>query len=240
MNLKKIGMLVCFLLIFSFKTVSAKSIENYYGIIINDKEYKTLSKYYSEDFLYFMDDNEYSNIISGDLNNIRVNEYDLSNDKNIVPFATTISTNYKTLRIVNNSGYITISLSWTTMPKVRSYDVIAARLVSTSISGDVVFKQTFKENGMLRFSREGYIQRFDNGIGYSFKLSDNNDLKSYLSFRASGSGIIYASYQHSQKNITLEKSKQYTLAPTGYGSVILFNNNVKNNYDAMNGVSISL
>ena len=59
-----------------------------------------------------------------------------------------------------------------------------------------------------------------------------------MTFTYSGSGTIYASYQHAKTNVTLATSKKYTIAQGGYGNVLLFDNNVQIKYDNMTGVSI--
>lgn len=121
---------------------------NYYGINIPINQYNELKKYYTESFIYTMTEEEYENIMKNDLKNIIVTEAnDFINMSGIVPYTTSFSTSYKTIRIVNNNGYITLSLVWKTMPKIRSYDVIAVRFNGVSVSGATNFKQTYVKNG---------------------------------------------------------------------------------------------
>ena len=51
---------------------------------------------------------------------------------------------------------------------------------------------------------------------------------------------VYGAYRHAQGNLTLAQSQKYTIDSSGYGGVIKFDNSVKNYYDAMSGVYISV
>ena len=59
-------------------------------------------------------------------------------------------------------------------------------------------------------------------------------------YKTSNSAIIYGSYQHSQRNVTLSQSQNYVLSPNGLGGVIDFSSSVEKYYDGMGGVSISV
>lgn len=235
-------LIICIVLIGNAKAESINEYySNYYGINIPITEYNELKKYYTESFIYTMNEQEYENIMNNNLNNITVTEAnDYLYDFNIMTYSTSYSTNYKTLRIVNNNGYITVSLAWKIMPKIRSYDVLAVRVNGVGISGIISFKQTYVKDGYTYISYSGTKQEFNNGLGYSFKLSEYDYLESNISFSISGTGKIYGSYQHASKITTLNQSKKYTLSPSGYGGVVLFDNDVKTYYDAMKGVSISI
>lgn len=241
----KIIIILLIICIMSKEDVKAEAINeyysNYYGINIPINQYNELKKYYTESFIYTMNEEEYENIMKNDLKNIVVTEAnDFINMSGIVPYSTSFSTSYKTIRIINNNGYITLSLVWKTMPKIRSYDVIAVRLNGVSVSGATNFKQTYVKNGYTYISYTGTKKEFSNGFGYSFKLSENDYLESSLSFWVSGKGTIYGSYQHAHRTTTLNQSKKYSLSSSGYGRVILFESSVKSYYDAMSGVSINV
>ena len=211
---------------------------NYYGINIPTIKYNELKKYYTDSYIFTMNEQEYENIMKNNLKDISISE--ITDNTNINFCSTLFSTKYKTIKIINNSGYITISLVWKIMPKIRSYDVIAARLNGVSISGAISFKQTYIKDGSTNISYSSTRREFDNGVGFSFKLSEYENLEISLSFQIKGNGNIYASYQHATNLVTLSQSKQYSLSSIGYGNVILFDNSVKNYYDAMSGVSISV
>ena len=245
--MKKTIKLILFLLsIFIISTNDAKALSqndyytNHYGIKIPLGEYNELKKYYSESFIYSMNEQEYENIMKYNLENITVSESTDFINNNMSTYSTSFSTNYKTIRIVNNNGYITVSLIWKIMPKIRSYDVIAARFNGVSITGVTNFKQTYVSDGYTYISYSGTKKEFSNGLGYSFKLSEYSHLESSLSFWVSGNGTVYASYQHAHKTTTLNQSKQYTLSSSGYGGVILFDSAIRSYYDAMSGVSINI
>ncbi len=53
-------------------------------------------------------------------------------------------------------------------------------------------------------------------------------------------GSVYASYQHSASNISLQTSSYYTMGAGGYGNVFLFYGGAGSYFDGMGGVSITL
>ena len=85
------------------------------------------------------------------------------------------------------------------------------------------------------------IQKQKDGFGVSIKLLENgNDMKISQYFRTTSGGTIFGSYQHAKKNITLANSKKYSISHSGYGNVFLFDETIKDYYDGMAGVDISV
>ena len=212
---------------------------NYYGINISQYDYNRLLEYYSDDFIYSMNENEYEKVMENNLENVEVYSIGDFIDNSSLKRINLLTTEYKELKLIFNGNYITVSLKWNKMPKIRSYDVIAAR--TSYISNSVCFKQTYTtSDGRKTVSTAGVKKEFNNGVGYSFKLSNENSMEISLSFEVSESGTIYASYQHSKRTNTLANSQRYTISANGLGSVILFESTIADYYDAMRGVSTTI
>ena len=81
---------------------------------------------------------------------------------------------------------------------------------------------------------------FNNGFGSSALLQYGSDNEYSLTFRVSGSGTVYGTYQHAKSTVSLEESKTYVIGAGGYGNVVVFGSNVASRYDQMPGVDISV
>lgn len=165
-----------------------------------------------------------------------------------------------TMTIVSGaiSSYKQVSLknTWLKLPSVRSFDVIAIRPITMSLTANTYFDSTI--SGYQKYKSDGYIRYSygsDNikivtgkgegkcGIGLSTNLKDDAILlENGLSVTfITGSEIFSAAgtYQHATENITLKKSKKYSFGATGYGGVLIFNDSVKDVYDKMQGVHVT-
>ena len=157
-----------------------------------------------------------------------------SDNTKFAKISSELSTDYKTLKLIINGGFVTASLSWKKQPKVKNYDVMTLRydgnLNISSISGFQIYE---KEN--LKISD---FTTFNNGIGASFKVQ-NNISKIYYSFNISGNETLFLSYQHATtNNLSYAESKNYYLSQTGLGNVVKFNNSITaSKYDNMSGIS---
>lgn len=65
------------------------------------------------------------------------------------------------------------------------------------------------------------IKRINNGYGISIKFPTSSD---QILFKTTSSGKVYASYQPTVKNISLNDSMNYSFSGQGLGGVFLFNN----------------
>ena len=196
--------------------------------------YNSLKEYYSDNFLSFMTSDEYNQIKDNDLAEIETEVY----TEGVSLRGTYFETAYKQLRITRNGNFIDANLVWVQNPVTRSYDVFGIRFYGPSIVGTPLFREYYSVNGVT-YSSSNYSRKdFTNGFGISVKLPSYNHLESDITFTYTGSGNIYASYQHAITNVTLTQSKKYTLSSSGYGNVLLFDTNIQPKYDNMTGVSI--
>lgn len=240
---KRISMLILLLSIFILPT-TAKALDreeyiNQNGVSINVDIYDKLIDTYSTSYVETLTNDEYQNIISNDLENIIVVEYE--DFGNVLTRGSSYSTSNKTVKLIKNGNYVTIIATWKTVPKIKSYDVIAVRFDGgVSLNGTAIFKQTYVADGKTVLSYDSYIQTFSNGVGSSFKVGTGTGYEFSLNFPITGNGTVYGSYQHASSTASLADSKKYSLSYLGLGGVIYFQSSVRDKYDAMSGVSLSV
>ena len=154
-----------------------------------------------------------------------------------------------TSRSASGLGYrhITVTkLTWLKKPVYSSLDVFgircsgngcgynggSLRLIKIDSNGD---ETTLNPNMSLAIVN-GY------GAGYAFdtvNITSGIAFESTMTFTSLELNTIYASYQHSQGEISYYDATNATISASGYGEVLLFNTqNARNLYDAMKGVSV--
>ena len=173
---------------------------------------------------------------------------------NISTIATYHSTSYKNIEISttsigSNKYLVYLTNDWLITPRVKSYDVIAMRTEDSTISsGSQRGVQMYTTNGIsdvINYSYNGTnMVLSSNGFGISMNLVDaasgfTCEIQAIVT-ATSQWATVYGSYQHAMTAVTLAKSKSYTISHNGYGKVINFATAVQNDYDNMQGVSISL
>ena len=220
------------------------TITNKSGVVIPIDKYNALSSIYSSNFMNYMTQDQYDIIKDKDLSKVEIVETidaDIPNN-GISTCATEHTTESKSLTIINNSGYITMTLSWYKVPTIKKYDVMAFRKNSSvNFTSGYSYRQYYVANNSLNLSTTKYGQNFDNGVGATFKVQNGTNHEMELSVGATGSGRIYGSYQHaSHSSATLENAMDYTLSGSGYGGVILFNPKIESKFDAMGGVYLTI
>lgn len=217
---------------------------NYYtndnGVTVSEKEYQFIEKFYGKEYFNKMsiDDYEWIEDLNIDQNEIEIRK---NLNSSIVPFGTSTTQYGKNLKIVkscNSNCTIIVKCQWNLIPSIKSYDVIGARLSNTSLVSDIITTKISSSEG-TEYSTN--LLRLTNGFGVSVKLPTNGtNISVEQKYTVSTGGIVYASYQHAQSNISLASSKQYTIMSGGYGNVFGFYGGALNVYDQMAGVDISL
>lgn len=240
-KVKKLLLLIALFLMLTPK-VNAKEYNffvNANGVEMNETEYNNIIRIHGESFVnqitqkMFESNKEYYS--NPDIS-IEIKE----SDTGYRPYSTIFDTNYKTLKIATissqtSSKLVVVTLSWKTMPKVKSYDVIGVRLVNTQFDGNITTLVSFDGSS----SNIAGSKKFNNGYGASVKLKEDcSSIKLQQSFKASAGGTVYGSYQHAVRNISLSDSQNFTISSNGLGGVFKFNNN--DLFDKMSGVYISI
>ncbi len=212
--------------------VSAKTITNKNNVQMEEDTYNKLCEIFPKEFVEELDDARYNSIMENNLTDV---EIVTSNPISLM--STIIDNTYKTLSIVKVGSLVTIKLEWKKEPKYHSYDVIGYRLSGNITASNQYFQQIYNGSNV---STDNYYLNYPNGYGASFKLQNGLAKVIILSFRYTGTGTVYASYQHATANVTLATSKDYSISSAGYGSVFNFSNYAKQYYDNMAGVYIGI
>ncbi len=137
----------------------------------------------------------------------------------------------------------TMHNSWKSMPKYKSFDVMAIRWES-NFSLDTYFGEQITNGNTDYVSYNvgnGNYKSGTNAIGLSQNLVDSAteiDNKLYVTGFCSSSGTVYATYQHAQDEITLATSKLYNFSSSGYGNILSFYGNASGIYDNTTGLSV--
>lgn len=238
----KYTLIFCLFMIFSMPKIYAS--DNVYinsnNVKIEKNLYLNLCDVYSNNYVEFITQETFDSIKNNDLSEIQVTEY--IDQFSAITRQGSLTTDYKTLKIIKNGNLVSLILRWLILPITRSYDVFGIRFDQINLNGAVSFKQTYIENNILKLSSSAYFKSLNNGFGVSFLLPgyNTNSLESYIEFNVTGSGNIYGTYQHAQKVVSLSDSMNYTLSSSGYGAVLNFDSSVKEKYDGMGGVNISI
>lgn len=137
-----------------------------------------------------------------------------------------------------------LAVVWYTVPKVKSFDVLALRFASP-VTFQTVTGYQMTNIGTQNYSYNGTnMKKFSNGVGISMNLMDdatsfNCSLHATIN-NTSNIIPVYGTYQHAKTNVTLATSQSYTLSSSGLGGVLAFNTStIKNYYDGMGGVYLN-
>lgn len=211
--------------------------KNEYGVEFTKEQYDFFTNMYYDGYQSAMtkEDINYYDI---DYMNPNLVESKYSNN-NIISRATSISDANRSLKIsktsMPNYTIITLTLTWTNPPAVKSYDVIGARFSGVTYDSGLNTK-LINSSGTTAINNN---RTFTNGLGCSVPISGSS-IKVTQTFKVTGSGTVYGSYQHANSAISLANSKKYTISSSGYGSVFKFTGTATSVYDQMNGVSITV
>lgn len=218
------------------------TVTNHNGIVFTQEKYDALVNIYSKNFVDYMTEETYSYIKDADLSEVEIVETTDAMLNSNGARAQEYTTASKSLRIINVNNYITVSLTWLKVPTIKKWDVMAARKNSSvNVTSTYSFRQYYETNDTVVTSLDRYAQDFDNGAGATFKVGNGSAHEMEYSFKASGTGRIYASYQHANNSsATLANAMNYTLSGSGYGGVILFDSSIEGKFDGMGGVYLTI
>lgn len=231
-------------LIIPFNIINAEEI--YYindnNVELTKEEYDFLSKFYWEGYQDNMTEEDYqefvdSNIMDGEFQSVERIYYDTTS---AMLYSSSHQTSSKLIKM-SSSCYtnctISVVVTWSTVPKVKSYDVIGARLSGISL---IKHNQTTAET-TTSTNTSTEIQKLSDGFGVSIKIpSSGSDYVISQKYIVSKGGTVYASYQHATSTISLANSKKYTISSSGYGGVFSFTGTAASVYDQMGGVSLTV
>lgn len=206
------------------------------GVTVDKVLYDKMVNVYSEHYVETLSQEEFNNL-SEHVDSAVVKEY-IVEDSNAR--GSYFASGAKAVRLIKAGEWVTLTGTWSVVPNVHSYDVIAVRLSGCSLNGNFTFKQTYVSSGNLYYVYNGVDQYFSNGFGSSALLQYGSSNEYSLTFKISGSGTVYGTYQHAAKSVTLAQSQNYFVGAGGYGNVVVFGSNVALSYDQMNGVDLAV
>ena len=206
------------------------------GVTVDKTLYDKMVNVYSEHYVETLSQDEFNNL-SPNIDSAVVKEYVVTDDNARGSY---FSSGAKSVRLVKSGDWITLYGSWASTPNVHSYDVIAVRLSGCTLNGNFTFKQTYASSGNIYYVTNGVNQTFSNGFGSSALLQYGTNNEYSLTFRISGSGTVYGTYQHAAQSVTLNDSLNYGIGAGGYGNVVRFAAGVALKYDQMNGVDLAV
>lgn len=206
------------------------------GVTVDKALYDKMVNVYSKNYVETLSQIEFNNL-SANIDNAVVKEYVVTDN---IARGSYFASGAKAVRLVKSGDWVTLTGTWTVVPNVHSYDVIAVRLSGCSLNGDYTFKQTYASSGNVYYVYNGVNQTFSNGFGSSALLQYGSGNEYSLTFRISGSGTVYGTYQHAAQSVTLNDSLNYGIGAGGYGNVVRFAAGVALKYDQMNGVDLAV
>lgn len=172
-----------------------------------------------------------------------------------------VETNYKKINLDVTYGssistkYVTLTNVWKTIPKVKSFDVLAISVgvpsISFNLNGHRSGYQKWDGNVINYAADSGNWKIVDSstiwkkGLGLSQNLVDDTTTSLENSITVtflSGADPfpVRASYQHATSDLSLTQSKDYTLGTDGMGGLIKFSSSVSGKYDNTPGLYAEL
>ena len=241
-----------FIILFAFMFLNVKADEIYYtnpnSVSMTEHQYNFLGEMYFDGFQEYITQAEFNRYLTygyfdSDIEKVILDDTDTSsilkpiNDRGLIH-----ETNAKRLTLAKSCGsstcLISVTLHWKGQPTVKSYDVIGALLYgSMNLIGEPTTYLNYS-GGNLFYGDEKYS---GDGFGTSVKLQNSSTLMNiYQSYDVSGTGTLYASYQHATSNITKTTSQKYTISYGGYGGVFHFYGSAVGVFDHMGGVNTTI
>lgn len=243
MKKKGIILLVMFALIIFTNNVYAyeeKVYVNDNGVSLTQKEYDFVEAFYGSDFFEKMTIEEYEWIEDLNINSNEVEiqtTYDYSASLNRTTSHATANKKITIAKSCSTICTIITNVTWYSNPVVRSYDVIGARFVNTSLASDTITTKLYSSGSTITSTN---IKTTSNGFGVSIKLPASvTDIRVEQKFYVNTGGYVYASYQHAITSVSLSTSTLYTISNGGYGGVFNFYGAAVGCYDQMGGVYIT-
>lgn len=220
---------------FGVDALESNSYTTLRGVTVEKSLYDKMCNMYSVNFVETLSQEEFDNLSANIDTAVKETYIDYGNAR-----GSYFSTGVKALNMIKSGDYITFTASWLQQPNIHSFDVMAIRLSGCSLVGSFNFRQTYVSSGNLYYVNNGINKTFYNGFGSSALLQYGENNEYSMTFRVSGSGTVYGSYQHAKKTVTQSESMNYAIGANGYGNVILFANSVALKYDQMPGVDINV
>ncbi len=245
MRKRLLGVMIIALSLFSINVKADAYYKNENGLELTEFQYKVLVDMFSEEKIEEFTEEDYDalhveRMIEGKYK-YKVEEFEAPEESypgGLVPYVFHETPSKKlTMAVFDHGDSCTISLtvSWKKSPVVASYDVIGIRVANSMIYDDTNSFDA-KMDGKVTTSYARAVKT-ELGLADVFKITNGISYASLdTRVRKTNNGVVYGSYQHATKAITLTNASNFTFAGTGYGSVFLWPSSIKGTYDNMSGV----
>ena len=245
MRKRLLGVMIIALSLFSINVKADAYYKNENGLELTEFQYKVLVDMFSEEKIEEFTEEDYDalhveRMIEGKYK-YKVEEFEAPEESypgGLVPYVFHETPSKKlTMAVFDHGDSCTISLtvSWKKSPVVASYDVIGIRVANSMIYDDTNSFDA-KMDGKVTTSYARAVKT-ELGLADVFKITNGISYASLdTRVRKTNNGVVYGSYQHATKAITLTNASNFTFAGTGYGSVVLWPSSIKGTYDNMSGV----
>lgn len=245
MRKRLLGVMIIALSLFSINVKADAYYKNANGLELTEFQYKVLVDMFSEEKIEEFTEEDYDalhveRMIEGKYK-YKVEEFEAPEESypgGLVPYVFHETPSKKlTMAVFDHGDSCTISLtvSWKKSPVVASYDVIGIRVANSMIYDDTNSFDA-KMDGKVTTSYARAVKT-ELGLADVFKITNGISYASLdTKVRKTNNGVVYGSYQHATKAITLTNASNFTFAGTGYGSVFLWPSSIKGTYDNMSGV----
>ena len=245
MRKRLLGVMIIALSLFSINVKADAYYKNETGLELTEFQYKVLVDMFSEEKIEEFTEEDYDalhveRMIEGKYK-YKVEEFEAPEESypgGLVPYVFHETPSKKlTMAVFDHGDSCTISLtvSWKKSPVVASYDVIGIRVANSMIYDDTNSFDA-KMDGKVTTSYARAVKT-ELGLADVFKITNGISYASLdTRVRKTNNGVVYGSYQHATKAITLTNASNFTFAGTGYGSVFLWPSSIKGTYDNMSGV----
>lgn len=245
MRKRLLGVMIIALSLFSINVKADAYYKNENGLELTEFQYKVLVDMFSEEKIEEFTEEDYDalhveRMIEGKYK-YKVEEFEAPEESypgGLVPYVFHETPSKKlTMAVFDHGDSCTISLtvSWKKSPVVASYDVIGIRVANSMIYDDTNSFDA-KMDGKVTTSYARAVKT-ELGLADVFKITNGISYASLdTRVRKTNNGVVYGSYQHATKAITLTNASNFTFAGTGYGSVFLWPSSIRSTYDNMSGV----
>ncbi|MCX4249375.1 MAG: hypothetical protein OSJ65_06410 [Bacilli bacterium] len=219
------------------------------GVELTEFQYNTLMDILYEDDVYNLTNEDYENLhvdqmIEGTFT-YKTQEFETLEESfpgGLVPYAYHETASKKlTLSKGCYDEYcaVTVSVTWKKKPAVASYDAIGIRFENTSFY-DSTNDFTVNLGGSYYFEPNKVVKT-GNGVADIKKITTELSYMAMMTkIRPTNNAIVFGSYQHAVESVTLSQASNFTFSGNGYGQVFLWPMAIREKYDQMSGVYITL
>lgn len=214
------------------------------GVELTEYQYKVLADMFSEERVKTISEDDYKalhveRMIEGSFS-YKTEEFEIIDDPTtlLMPYAYHETTAKKiTLSRFCDGGICGIAVTnyWKKKPAVTSYDVIGVRFDNSSFYDSSQSFSYVTDSGYSNSYNKKI--RSSNGAAFVKKITSDIDYMTIdVNLNYTSNGIVFGSYQHAVKSITLADASNFQFKGTGYGSVFLWPTAIASKYDEMGGV----